>query len=219
MSASSIRLRLRNLPIASPCNAAWEDMEGTAKVRFCPACRLNVYDLSAMDLDEAVTFLAAGTEGLCVRYFRRADGTILTRDCPVGAAKARRRDRSLVRGAGVYAATMAAAVLFPVMGAVPRPAARHAALQVAVARGDLPSMTQLLETDQGANSRYGKGPTLLVLAVQRGQLEAARLLLLRGADVNARDSRGRTPLQAALAGSDAEMVELLRAWGAEADER
>ena len=38
--------------VASPCPARWEEMEGE-KVRFCRARGLNVYNLSAMVLEEA----------------------------------------------------------------------------------------------------------------------------------------------------------------------
>jgi hypothetical protein len=59
-------------------------MEGGDRVRFCKECRLNVYNLSEMSRQEA-EWLVRNREGrLCVRFFRRRDGTLLTRDCPVG---------------------------------------------------------------------------------------------------------------------------------------
>jgi hypothetical protein len=70
--------------VASPCNVGWETMEGDARVRFCRLCSLNVYDLSGMTRAEAEA-LVLKTEGrLCARLTRRADGTVLTKDCPVG---------------------------------------------------------------------------------------------------------------------------------------
>jgi hypothetical protein len=75
---------LNNLKIASPCPTSWDGMYGNEKVRFCGECKLNVYNLSGMTKEQAEDLLL-GTEGrLCVRYFRRADGTVLTQDCPVG---------------------------------------------------------------------------------------------------------------------------------------
>lgn len=69
----------------------WDDMQGDARARFCASCRLHVYDLSEMSRKEAER-LVFKTEGrVCVRFFRRDDGTILTRDCPVGLAAARAR--------------------------------------------------------------------------------------------------------------------------------
>src|SRR3954468_19597841 len=80
---------LDQVRVASPCPARWEDMEGDERRRFCGQCQLHVYNLSAMTRAEA-TALVSGTEGrLCAGFYRRADGTILTRDCPVGLRAAR----------------------------------------------------------------------------------------------------------------------------------
>jgi hypothetical protein len=77
--------------VASPCNVSWETMEGDARVRFCRLCSLNVYDISNMTRAE-VEALVLKTEGrLCGRMTRRADGTVLTKDCPVGLRALRRR--------------------------------------------------------------------------------------------------------------------------------
>jgi hypothetical protein len=82
---------LGQVRIAAPCPASWDAMEGDDKVRFCGQCRLNVYNLSGMDKKAAET-LVSQTEGrLCVRYFERTDGTILTKDCPTGLRLARRK--------------------------------------------------------------------------------------------------------------------------------
>lgn len=88
-------LRLDGLRVASPCTVSWQGMAGGDRVRHCGSCRQNVYDLSSMTRREAEA-LVRRTEGrLCVRFFRRADGTILTKDCPVGLAAVRRRLRLL----------------------------------------------------------------------------------------------------------------------------
>ena len=55
------------------------------------ACRKNVYDISQMTRAEAVKLIAETEGGVCVRLFRRADGTVLTSDCPKGLAKARKQ--------------------------------------------------------------------------------------------------------------------------------
>jgi hypothetical protein len=82
---------LDNVRVASPCNADWDQMLGNDQARFCGQCNLNVYNLSSMSRTEA-ELLIGRTEGhLCVRYFRRADGSILTRDCPVGLRAIRRK--------------------------------------------------------------------------------------------------------------------------------
>jgi hypothetical protein len=82
---------LEGLKVASPCTVPWESMRGDDRVRHCGQCRLNVFNLSAMSRREAEA-LVRGAEGrLCVRFYRRADGTVLTRDCPVGLRAVRRR--------------------------------------------------------------------------------------------------------------------------------
>lgn len=82
---------LDHVTIAAPCNVGWENMVGNERVRFCGQCSLNVYNLSAMSKSEAEQ-LVSQTEGrLCVRYYRRTDGTILTKNCPVGLRALKRR--------------------------------------------------------------------------------------------------------------------------------
>lgn len=81
---------LEQIRIAEPCNASWDRMQGDEQVRFCGECRKNVYSLSAMSRAEAEA-LVYETEGrVCVRFYQRRDGTVLTDNCPVGVRKARR---------------------------------------------------------------------------------------------------------------------------------
>jgi hypothetical protein len=56
---------------------------------------------------EAVLVAAKATEGACVRLYRRADGTVITDDCPVGV----RRRRFWRRTSGIAAAGIIAAAL------------------------------------------------------------------------------------------------------------
>jgi hypothetical protein len=89
---------LDRISIASPCSANWDQMQGDDRRRFCADCKLHVHDLSRMTADEAITLLHdAGRQRVCVRLYRRADGTVLTRDCPVGL---RQRLRRMVAQAG-----------------------------------------------------------------------------------------------------------------------
>lgn len=82
---------LDQIRIAAPCSASWDEMEGSDRVRFCQECQLHVYNLSAMTTAEARA-LVAKTEGrLCARMYRRADGSVITQDCPRGLAAARRQ--------------------------------------------------------------------------------------------------------------------------------
>lgn len=82
---------LTNIKIASPCSADWDEMFGNERKRFCGECKLNVYNLSGMTKYDAENLLAVSEGSLCVRYFQRSDGTILTTDCPVGWAKVKQR--------------------------------------------------------------------------------------------------------------------------------
>jgi hypothetical protein len=85
------RNTLNHVRIAAPCPADWDQMIGSERVRFCGQCSLNVYNLSGMTRSDAES-LIAGTEGrLCVRFYRRFDGSIITKDCPVGLRAIRRR--------------------------------------------------------------------------------------------------------------------------------
>lgn len=97
---------LDQVRVASPCKAEWNDMVGDDRVRFCLQCEKNVYNLSSMNKDDAETLLRERLGGeLCVRFYQRADGTILTQDCPEGVKKKRRKKLALaIAGAGAMAA-------------------------------------------------------------------------------------------------------------------
>jgi hypothetical protein len=85
------------IQIQNPCPAAWEEMHGDSQVRFCDHCRLNVYNLSDMTRHEAQTLLEQREGRLCVRYYQRTDGGVVTRDCNGGLR------RRVVRAATVAA--------------------------------------------------------------------------------------------------------------------
>ena len=114
------------IQIASPCPALWDEMAGDERVRFCKLCKLNVYNLSEMTREEAVAFIGRhiagqassvtqradrqannGIQRMCVRLYRRADGTVLTKDCPVGLGVLRQR---VVRAAAALAGLVLAMV-------------------------------------------------------------------------------------------------------------
>lgn len=78
---------LKNIRVAAPCPADWNEMYGDERKRFCSECKLNVYNLSGMTRREAERLIVNAEGRLCVRFFRRADGTVLTKNCPVGWAR------------------------------------------------------------------------------------------------------------------------------------
>jgi hypothetical protein len=104
-------INLTNIRIASPCPADWGKMVGDERVRHCGECNLNVYNLSAMT-EGQVKKLIADSRGkrLCAQFYRRADGTVLTQDCP-WSFRAMRRSASRI-AATVFAAMMSIGVAF-----------------------------------------------------------------------------------------------------------
>jgi hypothetical protein len=75
---------LDRIQVATPCPVSWADMHGDERVRFCDHCKLNVYNISQMTRGEAKTLISSAERRFCARLYRRSDGTILTKDCPVG---------------------------------------------------------------------------------------------------------------------------------------
>jgi hypothetical protein len=103
---------LDNIRIASPCSANWEAMFGNERKRFCGDCKLNVYNLSNMSRQEAENLILSSEGRLCVRFYRRADGTILTQNCPIGWASVKQR----VSRVATAAFSMIAGVLTGIVG-------------------------------------------------------------------------------------------------------
>lgn len=116
---------LDHVHVAKPCNADWNQMQGDDRVRTCGLCDKQVYNLSELTRAEAEALLIEHAGGLCVRYYRRADGTILLADCEVGQKRYRKR-RWLAAaaaagalGAGGLIASRASDDSRQVMGAAP----------------------------------------------------------------------------------------------------
>jgi hypothetical protein len=66
-------------------------MLGDDRMRFCGQCSLNVYNLSGMTRADAEALIARSEGRLCVRFYRRFDGSIITKDCPIGVQAIKRR--------------------------------------------------------------------------------------------------------------------------------
>ncbi|HEX8492290.1 MAG TPA: carboxypeptidase-like regulatory domain-containing protein [Pyrinomonadaceae bacterium] len=94
--------RLDRVRVASPCPASWEKMSGDDAVRFCDQCQLHVYNISQMTRQQAEALISQTEGRICARIYRRTDGTILTKDCPVGLRAFRRRV-ARVAGAAITA--------------------------------------------------------------------------------------------------------------------
>jgi hypothetical protein len=103
---------LGRVRIASPCSMQWEDLRAVddgEQVRHCDQCNLNVFNFSNIAEAEALVMNKQGR--LCAGFFQRADGMVLTRDCPVGLVAVRAR-------AARIGARIAAALAFLLSGGV-----------------------------------------------------------------------------------------------------
>ena len=162
---------LDHVRVAAPCTADWGRMLGTERARFCPQCNLNVYNLSGMSKGEAEALLAGKEGRLCVRFYRRADGTILTENCPAGLCALKRRAARVAGGAisavlsfgaglGLSGAASSVGEGVPMMGAVaPAEAVVPPVRPVPEARvemGDVVMGRALSLTDGGIPANKGK---------------------------------------------------------------
>lgn len=122
-ATSQNTIALHSIRIESPCTASWANMKGDERVRHCGDCNKNVFNLSAMTEAQGAALLAADSGGeLCVRFYQRADGTVMTSDCSTSARAATRRTVRKVpvlAGAALLAVSAAVAV-----SAAPMPVVR-----------------------------------------------------------------------------------------------
>jgi hypothetical protein len=93
------------LRVAAPCDAEWDGMTGSGRVRRCQRCSNHVYSFSSMPREEADA-LVRRTEGRSPgAMYQRADGTVMACDCPVGLKGRRiRRVAFAALGAGLLVA-------------------------------------------------------------------------------------------------------------------
>jgi hypothetical protein len=69
---------LERIRIPEPCDADWDSMVGNDQVRFCSHCSLNVTNLSSMTRSDARRLVRESGGRLCIRYYRRPDGSLIT---------------------------------------------------------------------------------------------------------------------------------------------
>jgi hypothetical protein len=98
---------LDDVMVAAPCDVPWETMQGDERVRRCSGCSKNVYNISDMSEREAEELLKSH-ENPCLRLFRRADGNLITDNCPRGLRKLRDRCRKVAAAAAGLLATFLA---------------------------------------------------------------------------------------------------------------
>ncbi len=88
--------RVDRVEIATPCEVSWDSMYGDERVRHCGSCRQNVYNVAQLTRAQALELIAAaerskGSHRVCLRIYRRPDGTVVTADCWSRLRAARRR--------------------------------------------------------------------------------------------------------------------------------
>lgn len=86
-----------NIKIAAPCSANWQEMSGDDNMRFCQQCQLNVYNISNLTEKQIEELFIAKEGKLCVRLYRRKDGTVLVTDCPTGLKLLRQRTNKIAK--------------------------------------------------------------------------------------------------------------------------
>ena len=100
---------------ATPCSVSWDSMQGDEVKRFCGKCQKHVWNFAELTTDEARALLIETQGRLCGRIFTRADGTVLTKDCPTALAQKRRKSIAGITAAaallGAAAATAAASFI------------------------------------------------------------------------------------------------------------
>ena len=109
---SRFKYPLDHVQVAAPCKSDWDQMIGSEQMRFCGHCNLNVYNLSGMTRDEAEFIIARNEGRLCVRFYRRADGSIITSKCPVGLRAIKEGVSYWTKAIGAAALTFLATVGF-----------------------------------------------------------------------------------------------------------
>lgn len=205
--------QLDSIRIASPCHVRWDSMSGDERSRFCSSCQLRVYNLAAMTAEEAADLISKSDGNLCVRLYRRRDGTILTRDCPTGQKARGLRKRWAAALSALTALTVFIGMPRRTMGVMTRridphlQAARE--LSIAILDKNTVDVRRLLREGVDPNVRVGDEKTALMIAAENGATEAARILIQRGADVNAKDETGRTALQIARENHQKTIIALL----------
>ena len=96
--AAASKRSLDIIRVEDPCTVDWDTMLCSGAVRYCRLCKQNVYNLSDMSREEAEELVFAGEGKVCVRFYRRADGSVMTTDCaPTRAERARRAARRALK--------------------------------------------------------------------------------------------------------------------------
>ena len=69
---------LQRLQVASPCQTAWEAMDGDARRRFCLQCNKHVHDFAQLTPREIAGLLRASRGHVCARLTHDGEGRLVT---------------------------------------------------------------------------------------------------------------------------------------------
>lgn len=97
MSRTSDLLDQINIP--TPCDADWDHMIGNERVRFCEHCSKSVTNLSTMTRKQALELVSRSKGQMCVRYYKRPDGTVHTETAQGQLYQLKRRASRIAAGA------------------------------------------------------------------------------------------------------------------------
>lgn len=122
---------VESITIPTPCRQSWTSMHGDEVVRHCARCDKDVFNLSAMSLEQIATLVEAMQGNLCGRFFRRPDGRLVTDYCP---STDRSQVAARIAGAAVVAAGVAAGAVL--VASAPKPVAAHSLDEELTAIGD-----------------------------------------------------------------------------------
>lgn len=99
--------QINSIQIATPCSADWDKMTGDDRKRFCQECKLNVYNVSELTAKEASDLINGANGGrVCMQIYRRRDGTVITRDCPVAVQRVKRAYKRSIAAVASFAAAI-----------------------------------------------------------------------------------------------------------------
>ncbi len=105
------REQVNSIQIATPCSADWDEMVGDDRKRFCQDCKLNVYNVAELTPREVSELLGAANGGrVCMQIYRRRDGTVITRDCPVAVQRVKKAFKRSIAAVASLAATLGLAL-------------------------------------------------------------------------------------------------------------
>ena len=103
--------------IAAACDSEWKDMEGTEQFRTCQKCKLMVFDVKRMSLDDAKSLIFTREGKDAEAFYKRTDGTFLTSNCPIGVRNKKIKVQVYI---GAFLVVVAVAIILGVIFAAGR---------------------------------------------------------------------------------------------------